>query len=68
MIDKELRQKFELAKETNKLESEKCAKELEELNYLRNLKKKLKREKDMLESELMKNSLQLEELVKDRIN
>jgi hypothetical protein len=40
---------------------------MEELNTLRNLKKKLKREKDMYESEMMKNSLTLEELVKERI-
>jgi len=32
------------------------------------LKKKLKREKDIYESELMKNSLALEDLVKERMN
>lgn len=63
-----LKNHFEETKRTNKSETDKCAKEIEELNALRNLKKKLKREKDVYESELMKNSLTLEELVKERIS
>jgi hypothetical protein len=50
------------------LESEKCIKEIEELNELRNLKKKLKRQKDIYENEVIKNSLALEELKKERQN
>ena len=67
-LEGQLKTHFENSKKSNLQETEKCAKEIEELNALRNLKKKLKREKDIYEAELMKNSLAFEELVKERTN
>ncbi|EAS06736.1 hypothetical protein TTHERM_00688760 (macronuclear) [Tetrahymena thermophila SB210] len=65
--EENLKYQYENSKKSNKEESEKCAREVDELNNLRSLKKKLKREKDIYESEMMKNSLALEELVKQRV-
>jgi len=62
--EENLKFQYENSKKSNQEESEKCAREIEELNDLRSLKRKLKREKDIYESEMMKNSLALEELVR----
>lgn len=65
--EENLKYQYENAKKSSKEEAEKCAREVDELNNLRALKKKLHREKGIYESEMMKNSLALEELVRQRV-
>jgi chromosome segregation ATPase len=64
--EESLKNQYLQIKKENEQEGDRCSKELSELNGLRALKKKLKREKDIYESELLKNNLTLEELIKER--
>lgn len=65
-MEQRLKAQLENTKKMNKEENEKCSRETKHLNDLRKNKKDLKRDKDIAENELLKNTLELEELVQER--
>jgi len=68
MMEESLKNHYLQIKNSNDQESLKNAKEYEELNSLREMKKKLKRECEIAKADFSKNTMILEELVKERMN
>lgn len=59
-MEQRLKAQLDQTKKMNKEENEKCNRETKHLNDLRKNKKDLKRDKDIAENELLKNTLELE--------
>ena len=58
-MEQRLKAQLDQTKKMNKEENEKCNRETKHLNDLRKNKKDLKRDKDIAENDLLKNTLEL---------